>query len=487
MSKFFKQLSLIIIALNLVLVYTLPSAEFFSTQTFAQSDDDSDSENSDDENSDDENSGDESSGEGDAPEGQSDAQQSALQDPTDTPVSTATPTMTLTATMTPTATATGTPTMTPTATITPTATATPGVVAEFEYPTRLTPLFGTAIITGTGLIQAYRKYDLHISRSGLEDWQWITTEYSVVRGGTLYRLDTTKYSDGYYDLRLRAINDKGNYNEAFVRAVEIRNNNPPTPTPAFNEFGSPIPTPTMMSPLPTPTATADVRVRIPGQQGFYAPIERSIMQGLTPIVATTNAINKLQFTRYELHISRSGAEEWNSLISSQNQIWQNTIYSLDTTAFANGYYDLRLRIVYTDGNYNQYHLRELQIANTAQSLQAYSQSLINRIDLPAAGQTVSGVVNFMGTAADPNFLRWELYVSRSGQNQWGHLVTVEKQAIDSLLARLDLSQLPQGYYDFRLRVVRNDYNYNEYYAYSVNVVPPQPTATPTPPNAETDS
>jgi len=207
--------------------------------------------------------------------------------------------------------------------------------------------------------------------------------------------------------------------------------------------------------------------------------ERSIIQGLTPIVATANGLNKRAFLRYELYISRAGAEAWNHLIASERQYWQNTIYRLDTTQWPNGFYDLRLRILFTDGNYNQFHLRDLQIANTAQSLQAYAQALVSSIDLPVSGQTVSGTVNFTGTATDPNFLRWELYVSVSGRNQWSFLVSEDEQAFDSLLARLDLSQLAQGYYDFRLRVVRNDYNYNEYYAYSLRVVPPQPTATPT--------
>ena len=472
MSKLFKQFCLILIALSLLTAYGLPSHIQWTVNSFAQTDNGDSGEVDEVEQED----------EGVPPEGQSDAQQSELQDPTDTPVPTVTPTITHTPTMTPTATATGTPTLTPTATITPTATSTPGVIAMFEFPTRAKPIFATTTITGTALIQGYRKYDLHISPSGLGDWHWLTTSYDVVRGGKLHTFDTTDFPDGYYDLRMRAINDKGNYNEAFARAIEIRNNNPPTPTPAYDELGSPLPTPTLESPLPTPTATPDIRIRIPGQQGFYAPAERSIIQGLSPIVATVNGLNKRAFLRYELYISPTGAEEWNHLLTSERQYWQSTIHLLDTTQWPNGYYDLRLRIIFTDGNYNQFHLRQLQIANTAQTVQNYTQSVSNGIVLPATGQTVRGIVNFMGTATDPHFLRWELYVSYSGKNQWGFLAQSVDQAADSLLARLDLSQLDQGYYDFRLRVVRTDYNYNEYYAYSIRVEPlaPTPTAAPTP-------
>lgn len=378
------------------------------------------------------------------------------------PLATATLFPTVTPTFTP-----ALPTATPTITLTPTPTATPGNVAQFERPVSGDAISGFTMIRGTALIDRYRKYDIHISASGKEDWHWVTTKYDIVRGGDLHLLDTAQYADGHYDLRLRAIDDVGTYNETFLRNVEIRNQNPPTPTPVVNELGTPIVSP-LDSPLPTPTPTLDTRVRIPGAQGFYAPDEFAVLQGVAPIVATVNNLGFNFFDRYELYISNAGMEEWRHLITSEEQHWQDTIYLLNTALFEDGYYDLRLRIVYEDSNYSEYHLRNLRIANRGHpASDAAKHPVKNGIHQPRSGQRVSGVVDFIGTAIDPDFQRWELYWSPSGKESWSFLISDQEAVVRGLLARLDLSQLPMGHYDFRMRLVRKDQNYDEYFVTKV--------------------
>lgn len=368
-----------------------------------------------------------------------------------------------------------TPTLTGTATMTPTATPTPGNIAQIEFPDSHDVIFGFTTIRGTALIDHYRKYDLHISVSGYEDWQWLTTSYSITRGGNLFTLNTFDFDDGYYDLRLRAIQDGGNFNQAISHRVEIRNENPPTLTPVFNPQGTPLYSP--LSPLitPTPTLTPDIRVRIPGAQGFYGPEEGSTIRGFTPIEATVNNLGFNFFERYELYISIAGFEEWTHLFSDVEQHWQDTIYTLNTTLYPDGKYDLRLRVVYLDGNYSEYHLRRLQIKNSSWGSGPAQSPQTNGFRKPYSGQSVRGTVNFIGTAVDSNFLRWELHWSPShkkteGQNdeqEWSFLVQDDEQVIDDVFARLDLSQLPAGSYDFRLRIVRRDYNYNEYFVRNI--------------------
>ena len=290
------------------------------------------------------------------------------------------------------------------------------------------------------------------------------------KGGDHFMLDTSEFPDGYYDLRLRAINDAGIYNETYARHIEIRNKYPPTPTPYADEFGVLVTSP-LESPLPTPTVTPDIRARIPGAQGFYAPDEHATLYGYVPIDATVNNLGFQFFERYELFISGAGQEVWSLLISSEEQHWRDTIFVLNTTQFADGYYDLRLRIVYEDSNYSEYHLRNLRIANKdyAGDAGAANRAPMNGIYHPRAGEQVSGVVDFVGTVVDPDFLRWELYWSPSGKEAWSFLVSDQESAVGALLARLDLSQLPAGYYDFRLRLVRKDYNYDEYFVHRVHL------------------
>ena len=399
------------------------------------------------------------------------------------PLATETPTWTHTPTITPIPSETPTPTITPTGTITPSPSPTPtkGNIVEIAEPRSGFAIARFVKIRGTALLENYRKYDLHISPAGNESWSWITTNFKFIRDGQLHLLDTSKYPDGFYDLRLRAIAADGNYDQVVARNIEIRNANPPTATPAFDASGTLIPESPLKTPTEAPTVTPDIRVRIPGAQGFYAPTERATIHGYESIIATVNNLGERFFERYELYISPASLEDWSHLITSERQYWQSPIYVLDTTQYADGFYDLRLRIVYEDSNYSEYHLRSVKIANRRYTLQTgRTPSVTNGIQKPYHGVTVGGVVDFSGTVIEPNFRRWELYWSPSGENRWSFLVDDDRPVINGLLARLDLSLLPTGPYDFRLRIVRQDENYDESVVRGVQVVPPTPTNTPSP-------
>jgi hypothetical protein len=349
------------------------------------------------------------------------------------------------------------------------------VVNEILWPKAGDAVSGDLTILGTALIQAFRRYDVHISTAGNDDWQWLTTKYEVVRDGILFHFDTNDFADGYYDLRVRALNDRGDYSEAFVPNLEIRNANPPTGTPFLDEAGvrrfiSYLPTPT---PSPSPTPTSESRVL--GGRGIYAPVSGAIVRGLAPIIATVNGDRYFPFERYELAISPAGADNWTWLYAGEQQFWQDEIFQLDTRLFDDGYYDIRLRNVFTDGNYGEYFVRNIQFVNDF----FIEASPGPGITFPHDGSVVSDIVDFRGTATDPNFLRWELYWSPASADTWSFLVSSDRQVENSLLARLDLNQLPYGAYDFRLRIVRQDTNYDDYEVRNVWLTSPTPTPLPT--------
>lgn len=351
------------------------------------------------------------------------------------------------------------PTITPTPTITPLVSPTPTkvkrVVNEVTEPVAGDAIAGITRIVGTAVVPAFLRYDLHLSPAGMENWQWLVSSFEVVHDDVLYQLDTRAFPDGLYDLRVRALDTTGNYTEAFVRGVEIRNANPPTLTPAPS--GVVVNPP---SPLVTPTPTVDVSSRVPGGQGFYAPDNGAVIRGAVAIVATANGTPDHPYTRHELYLSPAGQENWQLLDSSTQQAWQEPIYVLDTTALPDGLVDLRLRIVYRDANYNEYFLRNLSVANVGYPTLAVAPPA--GISLPRSGTEVAGVVEFRGTVPAANLLRWEMAWSPSESEQWQFLVSAEQPVDNGVLARLDLSQLPNGLYDFRLRVVRGDSNYTDY-------------------------
>ncbi|MCC6454304.1 MAG: hypothetical protein IT328_05130 [Caldilineaceae bacterium] len=356
-----------------------------------------------------------------------------------------------------------TPTVTPTFTITPdpltpspTPTKEKRVVNELRHPQPGDAVAGTTAIIGTALTNLFNRYDVHVSPAGMENWQWLATNIQVIHDDVLYQWDTTAFDDGYYDIRVRAIDDSGNYTESFIRWLEVRNANPPTPTPDPNA------PPGFVSPLvlPTPTPTPDARRQSPGGLGFYAPDAGAVIRGETAIFATAVALPDSPFARYELHFSQAGVENWVWLYTGERPAWQEAIYYWDTTQVADGLYDLRLRVVFKDSNYDEFFLRNLSVANTSKPLLAFVPPA--GISNPRSGTTIHGVVTFMGTVPAQDLLRWELYWAPGESEQWQFLVTSEKPVDNGVLARLDLSQLPFGLYDFRLRVVRTDTNYTDY-------------------------
>lgn len=373
-------------------------------------------------------------------------------------------------------------TPTPTPTITPTK---PAVRNEITFPVETDILIAFVRVEGTALIDNYQQYQLHIAPANSEQWSWLTTSYSAIRDNALHIFDTRLLADGFYDLRLRAINVRGNYTESFVRGFEIRNLNPPTPTPEITreviEGESPLPT---VSPLetPTPAATPDFESFIPGGQGIYQPGNGERLKSVQPIVGTVNGRGAgKHFQRYEIYLSRAGMEQWEWLYASQQQLFNEVIYRLDTSRFANGSYDLRLRIVYQDSNYDEYHARNLTIANDP-ALLVSGPTL--ELKQPQAGSLVVGQMDIRGTLIHPHLSRWELYWSAADsalpddQRQWLLLYTGEYQVLDDLIARVDLGQVTPGSYDVRLRLVQQDGNYEDAFIRRLHVA--LPTATPPP-------
>jgi hypothetical protein len=287
---------------------------------------------------------------------------------------------------------------------------------------------------------------------------------------------------------VRAIRRDGNFSEAFLRRLEVRNANPPTPTPNVNELGTPQPD----SPLlpitpqpPTPTPTPLFQSYVANGQGIFEPRNGDILRGSVAIVGTANGKTYLNpFERYELYVRPSGQVEWSWLFSSEEQLWQSPLYTWDTTTLADGFYDLRLRIVYRDANYDEYYVGGLRIANQAglrhlkKQDEVSTQKTAPGIYFPLDGAQVSGVMELVGTTSIPDLLRWEIYWSPSGAEDWQFLVSDSAPVVNSVLANLDLTLLPAGAYDFRLRIVRLNYGYSDYHVRNVQATPPTPTPLP---------
>ncbi len=125
------------------------------------------------------------------------------------------------------------------------------------------------------------------------------------------------------------------------------------------------------------------------------------------------------------------------------------------------------------------------------------------ISSPGAGSTISDVVIVTGTATSNDFLRYELAFLRDADPGTGWIVFADgdQQVFDNTLAVWDTTVgqnvnapiFPDGSYQLRLRVVRTDFNFDEYFVGNLIIQngttaevptqpppPPPPTETPLP-------
>lgn len=132
---------------------------------------------------------------------------------------------------------------------------------------------GLVPIEGSATHPDFQKYEIHFGPEPNPGDQWTPIQgspFSVpVVQGRLGLWDTTIIPDGVYSLRLRVVRLDGNYEEYFVRGIQVSNTRPTeTPTPqatatAARATDTPQPTatvviavPTVSSPTPRPTATS---------------------------------------------------------------------------------------------------------------------------------------------------------------------------------------------------------------------------------------
>jgi hypothetical protein len=109
------------------------------------------------------------------------------------------------------------------------------------------------------------------------------------------------------------------------------------------------------------------------------------------------------------------------------------------------------------------------------------------ITSPATGSAVSGAVPIMGTAVIEPFQKYELHFKQepSGDDAYIYFDGGTEPIVNGQLGVWQAGGLPAGTYSLRLRVVKNDGNYAEYFAQNIAVgSAAESTPTPTPTSDE---
>ncbi|MGC8836975.1 MAG: hypothetical protein ACP5UM_01045 [Anaerolineae bacterium] len=110
------------------------------------------------------------------------------------------------------------------------------------------------------------------------------------------------------------------------------------------------------------------------------------------------------------------------------------------------------------------------------------QGTVAVITSPKDNAILRGRVVITGSADDPNFWKYEVHYAREPvAENWVLIGTVHEQPVlNGVLETWDTTLVPDGAYSLRLRVVRRDGNYDEWYVRGLSVANAQPTETPTP-------
>lgn len=118
----------------------------------------------------------------------------------------------------------------------------------------------------------------------------------------------------------------------------------------------------------------------------------------------------------------------------------------------------------------------------------------NGIAEPVSGSEINGVVVVVGTAVHPDYLRYELAFRNLADPAADWVVFAEgsEPVNNGALAVWDTTVgreigapvFPDGRYQLRLRVVKTDYNYDEYFVTDLVIANAEPTPTPTPESAD---
>jgi hypothetical protein len=134
------------------------------------------------------------------------------------------------------------------------------VSGQISSPLDRASVRGLVPIEGSANHPQFQKYEVQFGPEPNPADQWTPvgdSPFSVpVVQGRLALWDTTIIPDGVYSLRLRIVRIDGNYDEYFVRGIQVSNTRPTeTPTPQA--------TPTRGAPTVTPSTTPTIVIGVP--------------------------------------------------------------------------------------------------------------------------------------------------------------------------------------------------------------------------------
>jgi hypothetical protein len=213
---------------------------------------------------------------------------------------------------------------------------------------------GTVTVTGYANTVGFDKWQLDVVPFGVAD-DAIFAALGEESGEFSYMLDTTQFPDGDHQLRLRVVNDTGNYDEYFVDVTVANDEAAPVEEAEVEVEAAETTTDTV-------EAEAPAVVEAPAAEARANGLDLEDGATVSGTVDVTGYADDADFDKWDLLVLPGGDESARIFLAQGTEAGEFTV-TIDTTNFPNGDHVFSLRVVNaTDGNYIEY-LVPFTIAN----------------------------------------------------------------------------------------------------------------------------
>ena len=282
-----------------------------------------------------------------------------------------------------------------------------------------------------------------------------------------YSLDTTGLPNGEHALRLRVVKNDSNYDE-YTSKFTIANGAAPAASSAAKPVATKdiVATATNAGQFNTLVAAVKAAGLVSALQGkgpftVFAPTDAAFAKLPAGTVEVLLKDPKALANILLYHVISGevkAAAVTDGLTAKTLQGSPVTFKVMDGKAMINDANITATDIMASNG---VIHVIDSVILPPAAAAAQAPAATANGLTAPKDGASVSGTVNVKGNASDPSFSKWQLDLLPGGDANKAVFLAVGEQPGDFSYT-LDTVGLPNGEHALRLRVVRNDSNYDEY-------------------------
>jgi heat shock protein HslJ len=230
------------------------------------------------------------------------------------------------------------------------------------------------------------------------------------------------------------------------------------------------PAPVAAAPAVKTTTPVTATAALPNVNGIKSPADGATIGG---IVLVTGYANSRDFNRWQLDLLPGGNANQAIFLAIDTGAGAFT-YHLNTPAYAPGDYQLRLRVVRNDSNYDEYFTKVTIASAPAKPAISPAAAVVtathevaaqnvNGIVTPKDGANISGPTPVAGYANSVSFMKWQLDLVPNGIKGIVPIFLTVGTTPGQFTYTLPAGLFPIGGYQLRLRVVHENSNYDEYF------------------------